>query len=147
MDILKQMLVYDPEERITAYQALRHEFFKEYFEKDQMKEFRNSLTNIRLSPNKKMQNKENQNNDIEKTFGSIDNNQNDSRFEKQSNVTVNIKKKTMISNNQKKISTINSKDQFVSIFISTTIQLNSLHQTLKIDNMLKPMKPNPNESL
>jgi len=53
------MLVYDPEERITAYQALRHEFFKEYFEKDQMKEFRNSLTNIRLSPNKKMQNKEN----------------------------------------------------------------------------------------
>ena len=82
-----------------------------------MKEFKNSLTNIRISPNKKMQNKENQNNDIEKTFGSIDNNQNDSRFEKQSNVTVNVKKKMMINNNQKKINIINSKDQFVSIFI------------------------------
>ena len=85
-----------------------------------MKEFKSSLTNIKISPNKRIQthnqNKENQINDIEKTFGSIDNNQNDSQFEKQSNVTVNVKKKRM-TNNQKKISTINSKDQFVSIFI------------------------------
>lgn len=34
IDIIKQMLVYDPEERISAYQALRHEFFKDLFDKD-----------------------------------------------------------------------------------------------------------------
>ena len=34
LELLKQMLAYDPEDRISAYQALRHDFFKELLEKD-----------------------------------------------------------------------------------------------------------------
>jgi len=50
IDLLKLILTYDPEERITADQILRHDYFKELWEFDRQKEFQSSLTSIRLSP-------------------------------------------------------------------------------------------------
>ena len=34
IDLIKLLLVYDPEERVTAQQALRHEYFREYLEQE-----------------------------------------------------------------------------------------------------------------
>jgi len=50
IDLLRMLLAYDPEERITADQALKHEYFKDLLEADRQKEFQSSLTSIRLSP-------------------------------------------------------------------------------------------------
>jgi len=50
IDLLRLLLAYDPEERITAEQALKHEYFKELWEAEKQKEFQNSLTFTRLSP-------------------------------------------------------------------------------------------------
>jgi renal tumor antigen len=43
IDLIRQLLVYDPEERITASSALRHEYFKELFEAETQKTFQNTL--------------------------------------------------------------------------------------------------------
>ena len=43
LDIIKLLLTYDPEKRITASHALKHEFFRDLYEIDQMKDFQNSL--------------------------------------------------------------------------------------------------------
>jgi len=37
------LLAYDPEERISAEQALRHEYFRDLLEADRQKEFQSSL--------------------------------------------------------------------------------------------------------
>jgi renal tumor antigen len=50
IDLLKMLLTYDPEERISADQILKHEYFKELWDHDRQKEFQSSLTSIRLSP-------------------------------------------------------------------------------------------------
>lgn len=34
LDLLKKIFVYDPKKRITAHQALQHEWFREHFEDD-----------------------------------------------------------------------------------------------------------------
>lgn len=34
LDLLKQIFIYDPKKRITAHQALQHEWFREHFEDD-----------------------------------------------------------------------------------------------------------------
>ena len=39
LDLLKNLLVYDPEERITSANALKHEYFRELFESDLQKSF------------------------------------------------------------------------------------------------------------
>lgn len=43
LDLLKLLLVYDPDERITTSQALRHEYFKDLWELDQVKDFQSSM--------------------------------------------------------------------------------------------------------
>lgn len=43
LDLIKLLLTYDPEERITATQALRHEFFRDLWEIDQIKDFQGSM--------------------------------------------------------------------------------------------------------
>jgi len=49
-DLIKQMLIYDPEERIAAEDILQHEYFRDLFEADRQKEFQTTLNSIRLSP-------------------------------------------------------------------------------------------------
>ncbi|CAD8177307.1 unnamed protein product [Paramecium pentaurelia] len=48
VDLIKQMLVYDPEERINAKQALRHPYFKEFRDQEQQKLLETSLQSIKL---------------------------------------------------------------------------------------------------
>ena len=43
VDLIKSLLIYDSEERITANQALRHECFREFWEIEKNREFQNSL--------------------------------------------------------------------------------------------------------
>lgn len=43
LDLLKHLLAYDADERITAAQALRHEYFREYWESDRHRDFQSSL--------------------------------------------------------------------------------------------------------
>ena len=43
IELIKQMLIYDSEERITASQALKHEFFRDLWEQDRNREFQSSL--------------------------------------------------------------------------------------------------------
>lgn len=50
LDLLKQLLIYDPEKRMTASQALKHEYFRELVFAEQQKEFQSTLTSARLSP-------------------------------------------------------------------------------------------------
>jgi len=50
VDLLKQMLIYDPEERISAEEILQHEYFYSLYEADKQKEFQSTLNSIRLSP-------------------------------------------------------------------------------------------------
>lgn len=38
-DLIKLLLTYDPEERITAGMALRHDYFKELYDQDTQKVF------------------------------------------------------------------------------------------------------------
>ncbi|CAD8179014.1 unnamed protein product [Paramecium octaurelia] len=50
IDLIKMLLVYDPEERITAQTALRHEYFRELYEADAtQKSFQHTLQNIKIS--------------------------------------------------------------------------------------------------
>ncbi len=42
------MLIYDPDERITAQQALKHEYFRDLYEIDSLKKFQKSL--YKLTP-------------------------------------------------------------------------------------------------
>jgi renal tumor antigen len=53
VELIKLLLIYDPEERISASQALRHECFREFWENDRNRDFANSLTSIKLSPHGK----------------------------------------------------------------------------------------------
>ncbi|CAD8062588.1 unnamed protein product [Paramecium primaurelia] len=48
VDLIKQMLIYDPEERIDATQALRHPYFKELRDQEQYKLLGISLQSIKL---------------------------------------------------------------------------------------------------
>ncbi|CAD8071310.1 unnamed protein product [Paramecium primaurelia] len=48
VDLIKQMLIYDPEERINAKQALRHPYFKELRDQEQQKLLETSLQSIKL---------------------------------------------------------------------------------------------------
>lgn len=54
LDLIQKLLIYDPEERITAEDALRHPWFRDLYELDQTNNnnnFHNStLTTIKLSP-------------------------------------------------------------------------------------------------
>jgi len=50
IDLLKQMLTYDSEKRITAEQVLQHEYFKEVLETDRQKDFQSTLSSMRPSP-------------------------------------------------------------------------------------------------
>ena len=43
LDLIKLLLTYDPDERITASQALRHEYFRDLWEIDQVKDFQPSM--------------------------------------------------------------------------------------------------------
>ena len=43
LDLMKAMLAYDPDDRISATQSLRHEYFRDLFEAERMKEFQSSL--------------------------------------------------------------------------------------------------------
>lgn len=48
IDLIRQMLVYDPEERITAKAALRHPYFKELRDQEQQKLLETSLQSVKL---------------------------------------------------------------------------------------------------
>ncbi|CAK71892.1 unnamed protein product (macronuclear) [Paramecium tetraurelia] len=48
VDLIKQMLIYDPDERINAKQALRHPYFKELRDLEQQKLLETSLQSIKL---------------------------------------------------------------------------------------------------
>jgi len=50
VDLLKQLLAYDPEKRITSEQALQHEYFREMVETERQRDFQSTLTSARLSP-------------------------------------------------------------------------------------------------
>ena len=43
VDLIKSLLIYDSEERITASQALRHEYFRDLWEIDRNRDFQSSL--------------------------------------------------------------------------------------------------------
>ncbi|CAD8095806.1 unnamed protein product [Paramecium primaurelia] len=49
IDLIKLLLTYDPEERINAQQALKHEYFRELYEADTQKSFQHTLQQIRIS--------------------------------------------------------------------------------------------------
>jgi renal tumor antigen len=42
VELIKQLLAYDPEERLTAAQALRHEYFRDLWEMDQNRDMQAS---------------------------------------------------------------------------------------------------------
>ncbi|KAM3129476.1 hypothetical protein pb186bvf_018380 [Paramecium bursaria] len=48
IDLIKQMLIYDPEERITAKAALRHSYFKDLRETEQQRLLETSLQSVKL---------------------------------------------------------------------------------------------------
>jgi len=50
LDLLKQMLAYDPEKRITAEQVLQHDYFKDLVDAERQKEFHATLSSARASP-------------------------------------------------------------------------------------------------
>jgi len=50
IDLLKQLLIYDPEKRITSEQVLQHEYFREMVEMEKQREFSNTLSSTRPSP-------------------------------------------------------------------------------------------------
>lgn len=50
LDLLKQMLIYDPEKRITADQVLQHEYFRELVDQERQSDFYNTLNSARFSP-------------------------------------------------------------------------------------------------
>ena len=43
IDLIMKMLIYDPEQRITASEALRHEYFRDLKEIDSLKQFQKTL--------------------------------------------------------------------------------------------------------
>ena len=43
VDLLKHILTYDPEERISAEEILQHEYFYDLYEADKQKEFQTTL--------------------------------------------------------------------------------------------------------
>jgi len=54
IDLLKQLLTYDPERRITADQVLKHEYFRELAEAERHAEFQTTLSSsTRFSPSSK----------------------------------------------------------------------------------------------
>lgn len=69
LDLLKQMLIYDPEKRITAEQVLHHEYFRDLLIADRQKEFQTTLNSARMSPGfQQFQN--NHSNDFDKSSSS-----------------------------------------------------------------------------
>jgi len=53
IDLLKQLLTYDPEKRITADLVLKHEYFRELVEAERHTEFQTTLSSTRFSPSSK----------------------------------------------------------------------------------------------
>ena len=49
LDILKKMLTYEPHKRISAGEALRHEYFHEILEREMEREFEKSLRYTSIS--------------------------------------------------------------------------------------------------
>ena len=43
IDLLKQLLIYDPEKRITAEQALQHDYFRDLVEAERQREFQSTM--------------------------------------------------------------------------------------------------------
>jgi len=50
VDIIQKLLTYDPEERINAEDSLKHPWFRDLYEMEQIKEFHNTLSTMKLSP-------------------------------------------------------------------------------------------------
>jgi len=50
LDLLKQLLIYDPEKRITSEQVLQHEYFRDMVEMEKQREFQSTLSSTRPSP-------------------------------------------------------------------------------------------------
>jgi len=69
LDLLKQMLIYDPEKRITAEQILHHEYFRDLLIADRQKEFQTTLNSARMSPGFQ-QYQNNNSNDFDKSSSS-----------------------------------------------------------------------------
>jgi serine/threonine protein kinase len=44
------LLAYDPEERISAEDALKHPYFRDMIEMEQMKDFQTTFSQIKSSP-------------------------------------------------------------------------------------------------
>jgi len=50
IDLLKQLLIYDPEKRISSDQILQHEYFRDMVEMEKQREFQSTLNSTRPSP-------------------------------------------------------------------------------------------------
>jgi len=50
IDLLKQLLTYDSEKRISADQILQHEYFRDVLETDRQRDFQSTLSSMRPSP-------------------------------------------------------------------------------------------------
>jgi len=50
IDLLKQLLTYDPEKRITADQVLQHDYFRELVEAERQKDFHSTITSLSMRP-------------------------------------------------------------------------------------------------
>jgi renal tumor antigen len=88
LDLLKQLLAYDSEERISADQILQHEYFREMSDTDRNKDFQSTRSSIRPSPSIK-QLQQNISHDSEKLTTVTDK----PSFQQQSNAIVKKPKK------------------------------------------------------
>jgi len=50
IDLLKQLLIYDPEKRITAEQALQHDYFRDLVEAERQREFQSTISSLSMRP-------------------------------------------------------------------------------------------------
>jgi renal tumor antigen len=57
VDLLKRMLTYDPEHRISAEEIMNHEYFKDMHDAERKRDFHSTMSSARLSPSlKQLQN-------------------------------------------------------------------------------------------